>query len=315
GNTNLQSPDWETSVDDATHWDIVDRDDVVPIWRMLDDDLAAKVETVMNAAFELERLPMEQTYRIKNTKTQNYLSYQDFYYPDQIGKIVVAAPARSHEDNDRILWKFVPVPGKAGDPPPPKFLCYDHKFKFYIKPCSSDNDYLHASFRFNAPVTTELEGQVSLRRITQANKLHPTDEWIIKRRNEPFKDNGEDVKNIDLVMHKTAFVKRTDEFRLHCVQKSCLGAHPVPLQNIEVKIKGKKPSNLFSNWRKAVNLVPEAEAEADFGNGKKEKDKKKWQTAKLGDLDSFAHKSLEVIMLSDDVLEKNSEDVGWSVET
>ncbi|RUS23999.1 hypothetical protein BC938DRAFT_474286 [Jimgerdemannia flammicorona] len=92
GNQNLQSQNWSDSIDDPFSWAIVERDDAVPIWHMLDDGgLINRVEAVIDAALCEFRLPITRAYLIRNVKTQQYLGWQNVSYENKRVKIAIAA--------------------------------------------------------------------------------------------------------------------------------------------------------------------------------------------------------------------------------
>ncbi|RUP50803.1 hypothetical protein BC936DRAFT_137643 [Jimgerdemannia flammicorona] len=250
GDPNLQSPEWKGSVNDPASWAIVDRDGVVPIWEMLDDDLGRDVEAVINATFNSQNLLLDQTYTIKNLETENYLSWKNYYYNhDGAGKIIVTAPEISGEKNEKIKWKFVP---KNKDK---KYLRYDDEF--YLQPSTSKNDqYLHASSNHQAPVSKSYEGQVSLRRISGPEFIQTSDVWTIERSNDTYQDNHQDARNIDALMRRTAFVQKADVFRLKCSHKSYLGSHRVCMKDLRVKEK-------FAIKCSEVIMIPEERLDSE----------------------------------------------------
>ncbi|RUS30087.1 hypothetical protein BC938DRAFT_479865 [Jimgerdemannia flammicorona] len=246
GNIELESPAWERSVNDPNNWAIIRRDGVVPIWTLLDDELNKRVQDVIDDIFRLGLVSIESLYTIKHVHTKYFLNPRKWYYDENgAGRVVVAAPVLSGptESSENTKWKFVPVRPGTGDMQ--KYLRYDtdNSHNYYIQPCGpKEKDmYLHASFTRDPPVTKKLkgenqklDGQVSVRKITPGQNLPESDRWFIKRNNIPSDDN-DDGQNIDLLMRKTDYVQKKDEFRLCCEAKNYLASHKVDMSSVKVK--------------------------------------------------------------------------------
>ncbi|RUS23196.1 hypothetical protein BC937DRAFT_90780 [Endogone sp. FLAS-F59071] len=251
---------WENSVDtDASTWDIVSRANVKPIWQMLEDDLRDEVQAIVEMSFKQERLSINKAYNLRNDLTKNYLSWRDVYYDQQDqknpGKIIITAPTMSNEYNDKMKWKFVRVEtAKSSDEPEREYLRYGDVV--YIKPSTSDTEYLHLSMSYNSPVTNH-EGRLTLRKIEDPKLIQLTDKWHIERSHDMGQGASDTVNNIDVIMRMNSYVYTSDAFRLsnHSLvvgkanaKDGYLASHEKTMEKVRVR------QIASSSLRKARNL-------------------------------------------------------------
>ncbi|RUP45975.1 hypothetical protein BC936DRAFT_147503 [Jimgerdemannia flammicorona] len=243
GNQNLQSQNWSDSIDDPFSWAIVERDDAVPIWHMLDDGgLINRVEAVIDAALCEFRLPITRAYLIRNVKTQQYLSWRNVSYENKRVKIAIAALMDNYMFDETYKWRFVPALGTLNNPSP-KHLCYNYGFG--IRPCESDGKFLHANFEFKAPVLEDRPGRET---------------WFIKPSNYILEDDETHQNNIDAAMRNNAFVSKSDQICLYTTADlihphinraapGYLASHWIPSKNIFAKKKSNEFLFLFRSLR------------------------------------------------------------------
>lgn len=261
GNISLADKEWEASVSNPHYWDIINRDHVVPIWRMLDEELAESVDKIVNMSFK-DRLSVNGVYHIRNIETNKILNWKPYSYDKGHGRIVATSPVMSGESSENSTWKFVRVPDQ--DEPDNQnersYLRYDVD-RVYIQPNSHPNDYLHASQNYPSPVTKR-EGQVSLRQIDDPSKRQLSDVWVIERCNAIHEDTR--WKNIDLAMLTNRFVQKGDEFRLKCLDSGYLASHDKSMEEVKVVIdsrrfKLKNIPKIFGSKFKEVIILKESE--------------------------------------------------------
>ncbi|RUS19486.1 hypothetical protein BC937DRAFT_87396 [Endogone sp. FLAS-F59071] len=264
GNIHMKEENWEASLNHPHSWEIINRDNVMPIWRMLDDELASNVENIVNMSFE-DRLSVNGVYYIRNIETNKFLGWRPYNYDKGHGQIIATSPVLSDESHDTTTWKFVRVPDQEEEPDNQYerlYLRYGVD-RVYIQPNSHPNDYLHASQNYPSPVTKR-EGQVSLRQIDDPSKLRLSDVWIIERCNTIHEDGG--WKNIDYALCTNRYVQKGDEFRLKCEESGYLASHDMSMQEVRVVIGSQKPKlkhipNIFAVKFKEVIMLKENEVE------------------------------------------------------
>lgn len=235
---------WSNSVNtDSTSWNIVSRKDVIPIWRLLDDELQKKVDQLIAEFNEQCLVPFNGVYQFRNLRTRCFLGWKNVYYyqmkQDEAGKIIAAVPILSAEDNNGTKWRIVPVKWDESN----NYLRYGDLV--YLQPITSNTEYLHLSMDLPSPVTN-VDGQLSLREITSSTFVGENKQWIIERSKDEYQDIGD----------KSPFVQKPDVFRLSSLVrkdegKLCLASDINTMENVAVHRRHK---GVFGKMHRLQNI-------------------------------------------------------------
>ncbi|RUS23197.1 hypothetical protein BC937DRAFT_90781 [Endogone sp. FLAS-F59071] len=233
---------WEKSLKDPYSWRVIIREDLIPIYELLDEETQATLKTVIDAAISIERVTTNSTFTLRNHDTNHSLSWKKFYYGkarQYPGMVVTTCPMLSGDTNENMQWKFVRSVSSQERSP---YVCYGDSI--YIKPATIsgpqaglvDRLFLHGSYHQDAPVSTDGKSfEVSLRYFGSVGP-NENDEWVIERGDDAIPDNGGDI-DIESNMRKTSFVHKSDRFRLRhrATDQYYLASHQVTLENIRVR--------------------------------------------------------------------------------
>ncbi|RUS21421.1 hypothetical protein BC937DRAFT_92756, partial [Endogone sp. FLAS-F59071] len=257
---------WRNSVNtDSTTWNIVSRKDVIPIWRLLDDNLQNKVDQLIAELSNELLVPFNGVHQLQNRRTMNFLSWKNVYYnqtkQDEAGKIIAT------EDSNDIKWRIVRVEEDENN----NYLQYGDSV--YIQPSTTNTECLHLSMDLRSPVTN-VEGQLSLRKITSSASIGENEQWIVEHDKDEYQNTGD----------RSPFVKKLDVFRLSSsvrkdTKKLYLASDNQTMEMVEVRQKH----------------------EGDWGRLHK--------VESIG----LAHKLREVLVLNGDIAENFDEQAGWKV--
>lgn len=252
-------------------WQVIIREDLIPIYELLDEETQSTVKTVIDAAISIERVTTNSTFTLRNHDTNHsckctaysildeaildtrlihlcslnchrkLVSWKRFYYgkvKNYPGMVVTTCPMLSGDTNENMQWKFVRSESSQEKSP---YVCYGDSV--YIKPATItgpqanlvDRLYLHGTYHQDAPVSKDGKSfEVSLRYFGSSEKPNENDEWVIERGEDAVLDGDIDIESS---MRKTSFVHKSDRFRLRhrATDQFYLASHHVTLENIRVR--------------------------------------------------------------------------------
>ncbi|RUS25163.1 hypothetical protein BC938DRAFT_472538 [Jimgerdemannia flammicorona] len=233
---------WQRSLqEEPSTWEVILREELIPIYELLDYDLSTKVKEVMEASLNEERIASQMKLNLRSVETKFSLGWKKLYYGHSKGNngmVVATCPQMSDEDNATMLWMMVKRPSNDDSP----YLRFGDIV--YIQPAAGDeNDkklYLHGSHHQDAPLTKGAP-EVSLRYFR--NGPNRTDEWTIV----PCDDHPGAEIDLDTTMRKTSYLTKHDYFKLcnKVTDSHYLSSHKVTLENIRVRRNPNEP-NPFS---------------------------------------------------------------------
>ncbi|RUS27376.1 hypothetical protein BC938DRAFT_483340 [Jimgerdemannia flammicorona] len=235
---------WQKSLQLApSTWEVILRDELIPIYELLDPELSTQVKGVMEASLNEERITSQMKLNLRNVETKFSLGWKKLYYGHSKGNngmVVATCPQMSGEDNATMLWMMVKRPSNDDKSPYIRFGDI-----VYIQPAAGDkNDkklFLHGSHRQDAPLTKGAP-EVSLRYFP--NGPNENDEWTIV----PCDDHPGAEIDLDTTMRKTMYLTKDDHFKLRhkVTDNHYLSSHKVTIECIRVRRNPNEPNPAFS---------------------------------------------------------------------
>ncbi|RUP44638.1 hypothetical protein BC936DRAFT_149194 [Jimgerdemannia flammicorona] len=236
GDTNLTSQtEWELSVlvSGPQQWDITRRQEMVPIWCMLDNPLAEEVGRIMKAQLAMNRVRSSDIILLKNVETASYISLP-YNRVHELEKPVftTSSPACN-------TWRLVPVSrsNHLEDGLDGEYLQCGGRYHIRLETNFFKSiEYLNADKGRSA--STKPKGPV----YTCGNPSS-RDEWIIEC-TECSPRESSNLPGIDRELHKIHFVHKTDVIYLR---------HDDGYLASQSRRTGNANSRVFSFFRKKEN--------------------------------------------------------------
>ncbi|RUS19955.1 hypothetical protein BC938DRAFT_475649 [Jimgerdemannia flammicorona] len=240
---------WEASLkNNPSTWQVILREELIPIYELLDDTLLPQVKQAMEVTLNLERVTTSSKLTIRNVETNHSLGWKKFYYGSTKGypgMVVTTCPLMSGNSNESMVWTFVKSPSNNDRGPHIRFGDI-----VFIQPASvmgttSNKLYLHGSHRQDAPVTKTAR-EVSLRFFANESP-NENDEWMILPCDDGSGDAGADI-DLDVSMRRSSYLTKTDRFKLRhrTTDKHYLASHKITIESIRVRKKPNEANPPFS---------------------------------------------------------------------
>ncbi|RUS30715.1 hypothetical protein BC938DRAFT_479045 [Jimgerdemannia flammicorona] len=236
---------WENSLmRDVNSWKVIKREQIVPIYEFLNDDLRDQVQNVMNAAINLQRIRMDTVFKVCSCNTRNFLAWENFYYGHTRAYegMVVCTTSLQSETKETLSWNFVAANTSTADSHAQDvYLRYNDIIS--IRPVtrkkteSSSPMYLYGSQNQKSPLT-KTAPECSLQPL-KGGKPDKANQWVIEKIDgEAWNAFGSEI-DVDATIRRTAYVLKTDKFRLrHRLNDShYLCSHNQTIEKVDVRLK------------------------------------------------------------------------------
>ncbi|RUS27095.1 hypothetical protein BC938DRAFT_483724 [Jimgerdemannia flammicorona] len=229
---------WQRSLQqEPSTWEVILREELIPIYELLDNDMSTKVKEVMEASLNEERIASQMKLNLRSVETKYSLGWKKLYYSHSKGNngMIVATCPPMPDDDNATVWMMIKRPSDDDSP----YLRFGDIV--YIQPATGEEKlFLHGNHHQDAPLTKGAP-EVSLRYFR--NGPNKTNEWTIVPRDYP---PGAEI-DLDTTMRNTSYLSKHDFFKLcnKAMNSHYLSSHKVTLECIRVRRNSNEP-NPFS---------------------------------------------------------------------